>query len=129
MFYSLTLGEELHNLALEVIELIKGVAGKEVFADAYSQVLLAAQNKRLKRKAQYALEVSVNPRYKIWQLLCYIHAPTCIHVCFIFVGIYIVFRFLNFRFEKISSFWTCGHCCTCALKSFISINFRQHMAY
>ena len=52
-----SVGEALHNLALEVVELVKGVCGKESFSVAYSKVLSAAQEKRVKRKAQYALEV------------------------------------------------------------------------
>lgn len=50
-------GEELHTLALEVIELLRAQVGREAFARAYASVQQEAQSKKLVRKRQRALEV------------------------------------------------------------------------
>lgn len=52
-----TIGEELHRLALEVIESLRAQVGREVFARAYASVQQEVQSKRLVRKRQRALEV------------------------------------------------------------------------
>lgn len=52
-----TIGEELHTLALEVIELLRAQVGRDVFARAYAGVQQEVQSKRLVRKRQRALEV------------------------------------------------------------------------
>ena len=50
-------GDELHSLAQEVLELMKGVCGKEVFSQAYAQVHQTVLSSREKRRQQAALEV------------------------------------------------------------------------
>lgn len=54
---NMTAGEELHTLACEVVEVMKGVCGKEKFARAYSVTHRRAMNIREKRKREAALEV------------------------------------------------------------------------
>jgi len=51
------LGEQLHTLALEVIEFLRAQVGRETFARAYANVQQLVQSKRLVRKRQRALEV------------------------------------------------------------------------
>ena len=51
-------GEELHTLAVEVVEVMKETCGKEEFARAYSAVHRMALDTREKRKKHAALEVS-----------------------------------------------------------------------
>ena len=53
----LSAGEELHTLALEVIELLRAQIGREAFAKAYASTQREVQSKRLVRKRQRALEV------------------------------------------------------------------------
>lgn len=50
-------GEALPSLAHEVVDLIKGVCGKEEFAKAYSQARRRAVDVRERRRKQAALEV------------------------------------------------------------------------
>ena len=50
------IGEDLHNLAVEVVDIIKGIAGKDAFSTVYSQVHSNVKTKQLKRKAQQALD-------------------------------------------------------------------------
>ncbi|XP_065909347.1 small subunit processome component 20 homolog isoform X2 [Dysidea avara] len=57
-------GEELHLLALEVIELIKTQVGRENFARAYTHIQQEVQTKRLVRKRQRALEAIADPSKK-----------------------------------------------------------------
>lgn len=51
-------GEELHLLALEVIESLRAQVGRDVFARSYANVQQEVQSKRLLRKRQRALEVT-----------------------------------------------------------------------
>ena len=51
-------GDELHSLAQEVVNLMKGVCGKEVFSQAYALVHQMVLSSREKRRQQAALEVS-----------------------------------------------------------------------
>ena len=50
---------ELHKLAQEVIDLIKEVIGKELFAEKYSKLQRKVSEKKEKRKRKNAEEVSV----------------------------------------------------------------------
>ena len=50
-------GEELYSLAQEVVDLMKGVCGREAFSRAYAQVHQSATDVREKRRKQAALEV------------------------------------------------------------------------
>ncbi len=50
-------GEELYSLAQEVVELMKGVCGREAFSSAYAQVHQSVGGVRDKRRMQAALEV------------------------------------------------------------------------
>lgn len=50
-------GEELHCLAQEVLDLMKGVCGKEAFSKAYAQVHQTVLSNRERRRQQAALEV------------------------------------------------------------------------
>jgi hypothetical protein len=52
-----TAGEELSSLAQEVVELLKGVCGKEVFSVAYARHQKEVAELRVKRRGQAALEV------------------------------------------------------------------------
>ena len=54
-----TAGEDLHTLAHEVVEVMKGVCGKEVFSRGYSVTHRRALSTRERRKKQAALEVCV----------------------------------------------------------------------
>ena len=54
-----TAGEELHTLACEVVEVMKGVCGREEFARGYSVAHRRALGVRERRKKQAALEVCV----------------------------------------------------------------------
>ena len=54
-----TAGEDLHTLAHEVVEVMKGVCGKEVFSRGYSVAHRRALSTRERRKKQAALEVCV----------------------------------------------------------------------
>ena len=50
-------GEELHSLAQEVVDLMKGVCGREAFSQAYAQVHQTVLSNRERRRQQAALEV------------------------------------------------------------------------
>ena len=52
-------GDELHSLAQEVLDLMKGVCGKEAFSQAYAQVHQTVLSSREKRRQQAALEVYI----------------------------------------------------------------------
>ena len=52
-------GDELHTLAQEVVDLMKGVCGKEAFSQAYAQVHQVVLSNREKRRQQAALEVGL----------------------------------------------------------------------
>ena len=52
-----TAGEDLHTLACEVVEVMKGVCGREEFARGYSAAHRRALGVREKRRKQAALEV------------------------------------------------------------------------
>ena len=51
-------GESVHSLAGEVVEVMKGVCGREEFGRAYSVVHRRALETREKRRKQTAMEVS-----------------------------------------------------------------------
>lgn len=53
-----TAGEGLYNLAQEVLDLMKGVAGREVFSKVFAQVHQSVLATREKRRKQAALEVN-----------------------------------------------------------------------
>ena len=50
-------GKGLHDLATEVVDLMKGVCGKETFSRAYAQVQKMAVMMREKRRKQAVMEV------------------------------------------------------------------------
>lgn len=52
-----TAGEGLHTLAREVMDVLKGVSGREIFSKAYAQVHQSVLATREKRRKQAALEV------------------------------------------------------------------------
>lgn len=54
-----TAGEELSTLAHEVVDMVKGVCGKEAFSMAYAHLRKEMAVVRVKRRGQAALEVSV----------------------------------------------------------------------
>ena len=54
-----TAGKELFSLAQEVLELVKGVCGKDAFSQAYAQHQKTVAMAREKRRGQAALEVGV----------------------------------------------------------------------
>ena len=56
---SKTAGEALHTLAREVVEVMKGVCGREEFSRGYSLAHRRALSAREKRRKQAALEVCV----------------------------------------------------------------------
>ena len=70
-------GEELYSLAQEVVDLIKGVCGREAFSTAYARVHQSVSGVRDKRRMQAALEVCP----------CMCHHPVngSLHVNFVFV--------------------------------------------
>ena len=53
-----TAGQELASLAQEVLELVKGVCGKDTFSQAYAHHQKSVAVAREKRRGQAALEVS-----------------------------------------------------------------------
>ena len=53
-----TAGEDLSDLANEVVELMKEVCGKEAFSVAYARLRKEMAVVRVKRRGQAALEVS-----------------------------------------------------------------------
>jgi hypothetical protein len=60
-----TAGEDLYTLACEVVEVMKGVCGREEFARGYSAAHRRALGVREKRRKQAALEAVVNPEKMI----------------------------------------------------------------
>ena len=54
---NMTGGEDLHSLAQEVVDLMKGVCGKDAFSVAYTQVHQTVLSNREKRRQQAALQV------------------------------------------------------------------------
>lgn len=54
-----TAGQELASLAQEVLELVKGICGKDIFSQAYALHQKAVAMAREKRRGQAALEVRV----------------------------------------------------------------------
>ena len=53
-----TAGEGLYTLAQEVLDLVKGVAGREMFSKVFAQVHQSVLATREKRRKQAALEVN-----------------------------------------------------------------------
>ncbi|XP_076304449.1 small subunit processome component 20 homolog isoform X2 [Tachypleus tridentatus] len=58
---------ELKTLAQEVVELMRGVVGVEIFTREYAQVQSFVVQKRIKRKREKTLEAVVNPEKRAWK--------------------------------------------------------------
>ena len=61
-----TAGKDLFSLAQEVLELVRGICGKEAFSQAYAQHQKAVTAAREKRHGQAALEVGVAYIFHLW---------------------------------------------------------------
>ena len=84
-------GESVHSLAGEVVEVMKGVCGREEFGRAYSVVHRRAMETREKRRKQTAMEVSGrllfvgthwgNGLFEYPTLVCIVGVCGCASVC------------------------------------------------
>lgn len=75
---TITIGEELHSLAEEVVEVLKGLAGREAFARSFAAVQKEVADVRESRKRRKALDVSSSTL--IWcHVPCspFIASPAC----------------------------------------------------
>ncbi len=68
-------GEELYNLAQEVVDLIKNVCGREAFSIAYAQVHQTVSGVRQQRRKQAALEV--------WLIHMTVHTNKCVLLVYV----------------------------------------------